>query len=342
MVRMTTENANGTEIPAWKAGILATGLPLRYDAARTLVAKGFTVDADYHAAGRPAYSDPDREIAPPHRVDLHAHATTPFTRSDRITARIELLVACCPGDPETVWIFPPDPGRPAGAPPPPGQALRIVDRFSPDVVSDSAARRLDAEVPDCQPGLILDTARGIGDAERPRKEIARLQFALPRLFADNVLAHFLAPLPDNVAFLFCPILVTPTPIYMLGTHLDNGGLASAAHIEDVTERPPLGAVRVRAGYGPTFEARCREEITRIEPLQRTEEAQRVERMRARKDNSQVNLPFTTIGALMAGERYYLESFFTRFIVCSAPSLPVLVDRIKKAATDALRTRKPIE
>jgi hypothetical protein len=341
VVRMTTENGDGIGLPPWKAGLFATGLPLRYDAARTLVARGFTVDTDYYAAGRPGPHGADASAAP-NRVDIHAHAATPFTRSDRITSRLELLVACCPGDPETVWVFPPDPGRPAGVPSPPGRSLRIVDRFSPDAVSDAAASRLDAEVPDCQPGMILDPVRGSGDAERPRAEIARLQLALPRLFADNVLAHFLAPLPHNVAFLFCPILVTSAPIRVLNDDLDDGRLAAAADLEEITESPPFGAVRVRSGYGPAFETRCREEITRIEPLQRTEEAQLVERMRARNDNSRLNLPFTTIGALMEGERYYLDSFFNRFIVCSAPRFPDIVDRIKKAAADALRTRKPIE
>ncbi len=320
------------EIPKWKQGLLATGISLKFEASKAMVSEGFAVHADYRYARA--------EEAAEASVDLHGLAHTPFGGEKDPTAQVELLVACAHRGADALWLFTPDPNDPEDSRAAPGRALRVMDKFSPFAVESDAAADFESGLPVCQEGLEIDTRTGETDSSAFRGGLSRLRDALPRLFTDNVSTFFAAPQAANLPFLFCPILVTTARLMVMDRDLDVERLAAAGTVDEIAAEAPC--LVMFTGYGPGFEAQCRREAARLQPLLRVDKAQVIEQKQARYYNSQVNLPFTIIGGLLDGDRFYMENFFTQFLVCGNAHFPILLDRIKETAAAAVENRKWID
>lgn len=88
----------------WKSGLLSSSLPLEYEAAKTLTAKGFPVEADY-LFGR----ENEAGIATDNSVDILARGFPPFKDPNRIDGTVSLLVECKYRVRDTKWLFFQDP-----------------------------------------------------------------------------------------------------------------------------------------------------------------------------------------------------------------------------------------
>ncbi len=317
---------------------MASGMPLKFQAANALVGRGFSVRTDYRF-GRTAPADQGPLERRETRVDLYAVAHSPFSKPDKMTAQVELLAECAHRRPGTAWMFLPDPNTGAGSPAVQGRTVRAVDQFSPYAMGASALEALEADLPVCQAGLEIDMDTGSTDFSALDRGLTRLQYALPRLFAENVMRYMTAPPPENVPFLFCPILITTAPLYVMDPGAGVDRFASVDRIDDLAGETPYLVMYL--DYGPEFEALCRAECTQMTALQRSDKAMLIEQKRARYSDSQDFLPFTIIDALITGERFYLSAFFTQFIVCTLSAFPELLDRLKKTAVSTLRSRKYI-
>jgi hypothetical protein len=328
-----------TDVAKWKAGLMASGMPLKFQAANILVSKGFSVRTDYRF-GREASSDQTPFQRRETRVDLYGVAHSPFSKPEKVTAQVELLAECVHRRPEAAWLFLPDPNTGGGSPAAPGRTVRAVDQFSHYTLGESALASLDADLTVCQAGLEVDRETGETDYAAIGQGLTRLQHALPRLFSENVMGYMTAPPQENVPFLFCPILLTTAPLFVMEPGMDMARFAGADRIEDIAAQRPY--LMMYLDYGPEFEILCREECARMTALQRSDKAMLIEQKRARHSDSQHYLPFTLIDALVTGERFYLAAFFTQFIVCTLPSFPALLDLLKKTASSVLRSRKYIQ
>ncbi len=328
-----------TDVPKWKAGLMASGMPLKFQAANILVSKGFSVRTDYQF-GREAPSEQTPFQRRDSRVDLYAVAHSPFSKPEKVTAQVELLAECVHRPSDAAWLFLPDPNTGDGSPAAPGRTVRAVDQFSHYVLGESALASLDDDLTICQAALEVDLETGRTDYAAIGQGLTRLQHALPRLFSENVMGYMTAPTQENVPFIFCPILITTAPLYVMEPGMDMARFAGADRIGDIAaERPYL---MMYLDYGPEFETLCRTECGQMTVLQRSDEAMLIEQKRARHADSQNYLPFTIIDALVTGERFYLAAFFTQFIVCTLPSFPELLDLLKKTTSSVLRSRKYIQ
>jgi hypothetical protein len=318
---------------------MASGMPIKFQAANVLVSKGFSVRTDYKF-GREAPADQSPFQRRETRVDLYGVAHSPFSRPEKITAQVEILAECAHRGSGAAWLFLPDPNTGAGSPAASGRTVRAVDQFSHYTLGGAALDALDAELPVCQAGLEVDLDTGETDFSALDFGLTRLQHALPRLFSENVMNYMTAPPQENVPFLFCPVLLTTAPLYVMDPGADVARFAEADRIGDIAEASPY--LLMYLDYGPEFERLCREECDRMTVLQRSDKAMLIEQKRARHSDSQNYLPFTIIDALITGERYCLAAFFTQFIVCELASFPALLDLLKKTAASVLRSRKYIQ
>jgi hypothetical protein len=114
----------------WKSNLLSSSLPLEYEVARTLVKKGFVVEADY-TYGRDAESGQPKDFS----VDMLARGLPPFTAPNTIDGSLELLIECKHRIRGTKWLFLPDMNQGAFSHIYLGCALRVFDDFSPYIVN---------------------------------------------------------------------------------------------------------------------------------------------------------------------------------------------------------------
>lgn len=317
----------------WKTGLLDSGLPLEFEAARMLVSKGFRVDSDFK------YARTDNGAVGRCSVDLHAKGFTPFSDPQQVTGAVDLVLQCRHTRPEVGWLFLPDPNPPGGSPAATGRAVRVVDEFSLCCVDAGAAAAFEGELPTCCKGLQIDLAGGQVDHAEPVRGLLRLQYALPRLMVHSVLFHFGAESGENVPFLFCPVLLTTAPLLVANRDLGIREVQQSSQLRELaTEVPYLVIV---SDYGPDFQSHCQQEFRALEGLEQNDDLLMVETKRAGFQQSQGQLPVAAIESLIAADPHRLQSLFSRFIVCTSSGLFALTDKIKQAAESAIESRKEL-
>jgi len=72
----------------WKSSLVSSSLPLEHEVARILVAKGFSVEADY------TYARDDAGRLKDFPVDINATGYSPFNDPNQVDGMLELLVEC--------------------------------------------------------------------------------------------------------------------------------------------------------------------------------------------------------------------------------------------------------
>jgi len=311
-------------------------MPLELEAAKVLTSKGFTVSSNYK------YDKGNPEFVRDMSVDLHARTYSPFSESNSVsdpgeaTAKLELLVECMHRHSDIAWFFLPDPNSADTSPVILGNTIRMVDKFSSYVIESDAAVAFDASMPICQKGLEIDTARGDADESVFRQGLSQLQYAIPYLLTENVLFYIEEEPVKNIPFLFCPIFLTNSDLFVLGGDVTSEDIEASSHIRDIADETPY--LMMYLDYSKDFENRCVSETARMANIQKSEKAMIIERKRAGYYGSEFNLPFTIIESLITANRCYLDVFFTQFIICNSSHFPMLVDVIKDTVKTALETR----
>ncbi len=321
----------------WKNGLLSSNMPLELEAANILTSKGFAVHSNYK------YDQSDFSIIRELGVDLHAKtfvSDPAETSGSRKSAQLELLIECRHRHSDSAWVFLPDPNPPELSPVIPGNTIRMVDKFSSYTIESDASALFDTGMPICQKGLQIDMEKGDADEAVFRQGLSQLQYALPRILTENILFYIEARPEDNIPFLFCPVFLTNSELFVLNRNAGVKEIESASRISDIAAQVPCLVMYLR--YSPDFESQCRNEASRLQDLHRTAPAMIIERRRAAYYESRFNLPFTIIDALMAADRYYLDVFFTQFIVCSSSHFPMLADRIRETVLSAVSSQRKLE
>jgi len=323
-----------SEDPKWKAGLLSSGLPLEYEAARLLASRGFRVDADFKHAWA------DGGVVKGFSVDLRARAHAPFSIPGQVSGTLDLVVECRHTRGDVSWLFLRDPNPPGGPATVAGRTIRVVDEFSLCCVDAGPTAAFEAGLPICSKGLEIDQVTGRVDDTELGRGLGQLQYALPRLIVESVMLCFGDQSNRNVPLLFCPVLLTTAPLLVAHGGLGVQEVERAAALQELaTEVPYLATV---SDYGPDFQAHCQREFKALERLERNDGLLMVETKRAALCRSQRELPLATIESLLAGDHYRLQDLFTRFIVCTRLGLPSLVEKIQEAVEAAVQSRKELQ
>lgn len=317
----------------WKNALLSSGMALELEAARVLTEKGFAVTSNYK------YDQSKAGFTKDVSVDLYAKAYTPFSNSGKTSAQMELLVECRQRHSSVAWLFLPDLNQPDCSPITLGNTIRVIDKFSSYIIDSDAAASFEAGLPVCQKGLEIDMSKGDADEQAFKQGLSQLQYALPRLLTENVLLYIEAHPADNIPFVFCPIFLTNSPLFILDKNISPEQIERCGEIREIASESPYLAMYV--DYTRDFESQCMDETSRLAELHKSEQAMVIERKRAGYYETQFNLPFSIIESLMTGDRYYLNAFFTQFIICRNSYFSVLVDILKRTTESAVEKRKMI-
>jgi hypothetical protein len=320
--------------PNWKKGLLSSGAPLEFEASRQLVSKGFTVNSGY------TFLDRGLETVKNISVDLQASARPPFDDPDQNSARLDILLECHHGDPDETWLFLPDPNQPEASLIPSGQSIRLIDYFSAYAVDPEPICEFEKNFPFCCKGLEIDLSTGEIESKHIHNGISNLQNALPRLLTDNVL-FYISQLPaENIPFLFCPIVLTTSQLYIMQKEITEADIEKSKHINDISDS--VDAVLLYSDIDPRFVTNCTRESNRLKILEKSDKTQALDQKRARYFNSRLNLPYIIIEGLNEAHRFYLNKFFSTFLVCNKNKFPQLLESLKKAVDKTLATCRFIE
>jgi hypothetical protein len=312
----------------WKSRLLSSSVPLEFEVARTLTSMGFGVRSDY------LYSRDDAGIAKDFSVDLHAIAYPPF-RNDRSNAALELLVECKFRHSNTKWLFFPDPNPGDLSPFTLGTSLRAVDNFSRWFFPPNATIDFDESANFCFKGIEIDLADGKAYDAEIRHGIAQLQYALPRLLADNIRFHLYGHKLDNLPFFFCPILVTTAKILLAKDDTSLISVQNAESIDDLAVEVPY--VILATDPGPDFEKHRLRECLPLEDLAKRPEVVEISKLKESRGEYEFELPDRVCRALAKSGQPFHE-YFGQVVVCSLPHFEQLVSSIKTVAAAATKRR----
>lgn len=317
---------------AWKTALLRSGMPLELSAARHLTENGFSVNADFHYSWSP--SADHRDTA----VDLRAEAVLPASSSeDRPGFQTDLLINCASRPSEAVWLFLPDPNPPEKSPLAFGSAVRSVDQFSPFILPLEKADLFDSAMPACYRSTEIDTRSGEYNSGEYMNGLARLQNALPRFLTEKVDLYLSAPRQENRPFLFCPILITDAPLYILRKEIKQDEIQNAGQMKEIADK--TDRLIFYANFTPEFKQRCMSEAETLRPHLGSDKAMEIEMKKVRHYNSRTLLPFTIIEALSRAEYAYLCSFFSQFIICSNDAFSRMVKELTEVFSSLSESRQ---
>ena len=317
----------------WKSNLLSSSLPLEYEVARTLVKKGFVVEADY-TYGRDAESGQPKDFS----VDMLARAPTPFTGPGPINGSLELLIECKHRVRGTKWLFLPDVNQGGLVSHIDlGCALRIFDDFSPYIVNKNPSYDFTHKTPCCYKGVEVQQADRVYDAEI-KHGIEQLRYALPRLISNAILNNITAHPEDNQPFLICPILLTTAELLVLDKKLTIDYVEAA---DDLTALgKPVPYLITYSDYGPDFKNHCTKRCKVLTNYVTNNRVREVDDIRGVVSDGRYRRrgPIAFMQELATADDTALQLYFTQFVVCTKDGFAKLVDKLKRWSGQILDSR----
>lgn len=319
----------------WKDKLLSSSLPLEFDVAKILVSKGFSVVSDF------TYARNDTGIVKDFSVDIEATAYPPFTTPNKVDALLTLLVECKYRSPNVKWLFMPDPNIADFSPFTIGCTFRKIDEFSSYNIDGEKMYEFEKDFPICYKGTEIDFGNQSVHDNELKHGILQLQYALPRLFSNNVLVLLSSHAEDNIPFFFCPILLTTAELLLTEESASIDEFQKLSSIDEITTKVPC--LLMFSDYGPDFETHCSKECNSLAKLKEYNAIKTLE-SNIRKSKYKIydfNYPSAYGESLANAERYRLVHNFTQFVICTYSEFPKLINYMKKIVRSALKTRKQI-
>lgn len=309
----------------WKSKLISSSIPLEFEAARILVSEKFWITADY------TYSRDDSGTEKDFSVDLWAQIYTPYSDPNEITASLELLIECKQRHPKINWLFLPDINRGDFSPVIIGITLRVLDNFCYKFVPSTTA--FDCDGPFCYKGIEIDENSGRVDDSELRHGISQLQYALPRLISRNIISSTWSSDDDCIPYLFCPILLTTSKLYILNRNAHITDIEKATSINDIAQCVPY--LILYSDCGPDFEKHCIRECDLLKNIPEKSFSE-ITQYRQTHGEYDYRLPMNITSSLAEGRE---SKYFTQFVVCSLDNFPTLLRKIKKVTADVIKKRK---
>jgi len=314
----------------WKSHLLSSGLPLEYQAAKILAAKGFNIEANY------SYARNDNGVVKDFSIDLRAVS---YVGLRKFTV-LNLLVECKHRLPQVKWLFLPEPNPKSSYPTfrSGGDAVHIVHEFSDYSMDTALATKFERSAPLCYKGIEIVGDSGAHDAEL-KHGIAQLQYALPRFMAGQITSNVLFGYPNNRPFAYCPILLTTAELFVARKDMSVKKVEQASNIDDLGTN--VSYLILRSGYGPDFESHCQKEAASLVEPKVLSRLQALDPARPSNDALLVQDSSVIARIMSQAGSYPLTNYFTKFLVCTYTQFPNLIDTIKKIVSRSTRTQRQI-
>jgi hypothetical protein len=220
-----------------------------------------------------------------------------------------------------------------------GSTIRIIDEFSSYIIDGNKTVEFDNNFPTCYKGTEIDLGNQSVHDNELKHGIAQLQYALPRLFTNNVLFWLRPYAEDNVPFFFCPILLTTAELLLTKESASINEFKKLTSIDEITTKAPC--LLIYSDYGPDFETHCSKECNNLAKLEEYDVIKALESKKLKSMKSELEYPSVIGKSLVNAERFSLQMYFTQFIICTYSEFPKLIDDIKKIVKSATKTRKQI-
>lgn len=314
-----------SESSKWKSKLLSSSVPMEYEVAQTLVSNEFSIDVDF------SYTRLDGGLEKDFSVDLRASSYI-LNENEDIQTLIELLVECKYRHPSNKWVFFEDPNNPDFSLFTHGSTLRAIDDFSWKFFPNNSTVHFDAHNCFCIKGVEVDTSTGMVHDSEIRHGLMQLQYALPRLLVDRISFEISHPSDENHPFLFCPILLTTSPILVVRPGVKIGTVEHSSKLEDFTTVFPW--VVIHSDLTPEFErhmvAQCASLLkVADEPL-----VQQLGEFREANGEYKHRLPAEQLGMLAGLKSWRPFDYFSQTVVCSLEHFPRLLHEIRQIAEAA--------
>lgn len=310
----------------WKSQLISSSLPLEFEVAKLLVAKGFSTTSDF------SYSRSDANAVKDFSVDLRA---TYFTRSQRRSPMCELkLLVECKQRHSSNWLFLPDPNTDDFLPTSWGHTVRVIDQFSP-WFCDSAHSALDGgAIPVCYKATEITERDRSYDAEI-RHGLFQLQWAVPRLIVESIRESAHSKHDDRSPFFFTAVLVTNANLFVAHRNISTRKIEQATSVRDLGKPVPMLVYYLDPG--PEFDRHCKLECDSVEHL--SKRFADTEKERIRNSDYITDLPSSVISTLMRNGDT-VPSPFSHFLICNIAALPHLINELKKIANRHATNLRP--
>ena len=217
----------------WKSKLISSGLPLEFEAAQVLVSKRFSLIADF------TYARNDSGIVKDFSVDIDAVLGFDFTNSVMKSTFLDILVECKQRRPDTKWLFLPDPNRiftseiSSFRDP-----IHAFDEFSFDFFPNDIDLSINDKIPVCYKGIEIGSETGIVHDSELKHGIAQLQYGLPRLLYENILASLEDKAKCSRKFFICPILLTTADLYIANPKLKTNDIEKSKYLDQIAKKVP--------------------------------------------------------------------------------------------------------
>jgi hypothetical protein len=221
----------------------------------------------------------------------------------------------------------------------PGNAIRVLDEFSPYVVDLDPAAFFDHDLAQCFKGIEVDCERGAVHGDDLRHGIEQLRYLLPRLVTEEV-GYAVTKPQDKAPFALCPILLTTAELRVLDKQISIERVSDADSLEELGTLVPF--LLLYSDYGPDFAAHC----TTVCKLLGTLPPQKfnVPDPGAQEESyTAASSEFERINGICRGlataDPGVLSRYFTQFVVCNHGAFPQLVDKVVGTTAQILGVAK---
>jgi len=312
----------------WKDKLISSSFPLEYEASKILIKNHFSIDGDY------SYSRNDLGTTKDFSVDICAMGYVPYTNKNKISASTDILIECKQRKSSVKWLFLPDANRGDMSSFTLGCTLNAVDQFSKHFFEGNATIDLDKNTPLCYKGIEIDINDGRVYDNELRHGLHQLQYAMPRLFKDNIFNNLSIHDEDNIPFFICSILLTTAPLYVADKTFSINKVEQASNIEDIAKEVPWLVTYLDTS--PDFQEHCKKEFKELEHVIHTNSTMK-SISEYRKNNGEYDhlLPEHLTKSLQYGS----SSYFSQIIVCNINEFPNLIKEIKRITSKATRSKK---
>lgn len=319
-----------SETGKWKSRLLSSSVPMEYEVAKMLVASGYVIDSDY------TYARDDAGLTKDFSVDIRATGYLPF-KSKNYRATLELLVECKHRQQGNKWLFFPDPNMDEMSPFVLGRTMRAVDHFSRVFFAPNCTVPFDAEAIFCMKGVEVDASNGTVHDSEIKHGLAQLQYALPSLLADNIRFNMQGHEDDNSPFIFCPILLTTSELFVAHDDISIKSVEHASTLEDIAA--PAKYVILHLYPTPDFERHQQISCASLAELAKRPLTKNLDAFRRDQGEYEFRLPSVLCTELANLNSRKFQEYFSQTVVCSLEHFPDLIEEIKKVATKAVKSIK---
>ncbi len=314
----------------WKSKLLSSSVPMEYEVAKMLVSANFSISSDYTYERKN-----DKDFLTDFSVDIHATSYLP--NNEDFEAILELLVECKyrHGD-NNKWLFFRDPNTEEMSTFILGHTIRKIDQFSRVFFAPNSTVDFDEQAICCIKGVEIDISNGSVHDSEIKHGLTQLQYSLPRLLTDSIYFNVLSHEEDNKPFLFCPILLTTSEIFVANENISIDTVKTASELKDIATLTEF--IVFYLDVTPEFTRHRKLACSRLNDLLKKPTIQNIDTLRREQKEYEFLLPSKLCDRLIHSDEQ-LPQYFSQIIVCSFASFPKLIERIKEVTINAITNMK---